>query len=383
MKKNFCTIIAAVMLLMAWGCKDDPATELTLGLESIQAPFAGGTFTMPVASNAASKATVIYDNPNDVGWVFMLPSVLNGNGNIEVILKPNNDMWNDRTATVTVTAGENIRTVSVFQVSKSQLMVEPSFITALDNAATYSVTVISKVAWTAVMNSDAAAWCTIDPTSGNSGTVTMTVDVDALLSTGTRTATITVSGGGLSETLTVQQSFDAPWVEINGLLWAKCNVGEPGQFASAPDNRGLLYQYDSKIGYSNCSPNTCTAPPGYVTGQFVLGDTWAPENNPCPAGWRIPTATEIDALIGDMSNKKYYFFDVASPSYTERGFACAGAVVGIPAAEAMLATKSNMRGGIFLPQTGYRNRDDGTQTNWWDAAITSITRPGHNWDRYI
>jgi hypothetical protein len=72
----------------------------------------------------------------------------------------------------------------------------------------------------------------------------------------------------------------------------------------------------------------------------------------------------------------------SGPSFNA-GFACAGAVVGIPASQAALATKSNMQGGIFLPQAGFRDRDTGRQNNWWDASITSISQPGQSWDRTV
>ncbi|MGV8096056.1 MAG: BACON domain-containing protein [Mangrovibacterium sp.] len=290
MKKLFILTVAS-MLLFILGCKDDPTPELVVGLENIQIPYNGDIVTIPVSCNMTSKATVSYEDPDNTGWIFILPSVLNGNGNIEVRVQPNSDIWNDRTATVTVTAGELSKTV---QVEQSRVDV-------------------------------------FHPEDG---------------------------------------------IEINGLLWAKCDVGEPGSFTASPDVRGLLYQYDSKIGYPNSSPNVSDAPEGYKTGQFPLGDTWVPENSPCPPGWRIPTAEEIEALIGNNTNKKFAW---VTPE--QSGFAIPGAIVGIPATEAALATKDNMRGGIFIPQSGFRNRDDGKQTVWWPANITSITRPGQNWDR--
>lgn len=42
-----------------------------------------------------------------------------------------------------------------------------------------------------------------------------------------------------------------------------------------------------------------------------------------------------------------------------------------------------MRGGIFLPQSGYRHNETGYQETWWPVNITSISRPNspQNWDR--
>jgi len=59
--------------------------------------------------------------------------------------------------------------------------------------------------------------------------------------------------------------LDDVGVEINGLIWATCNVGEQGTFVSAPQNSGNYYR-------------------------------WGGAYRACPAGWRLPTQKELDAL---------------------------------------------------------------------------------------
>ncbi|MDX9883124.1 MAG: hypothetical protein RBS73_13760 [Prolixibacteraceae bacterium] len=292
MKKSLLVTAASLLLFMS-GCEDEPTPELTLGLETkdIQVSYKGDTVTIPVSANVNTKVAVTYEDPGKAGWIFLLPRVLYGNGNIEARIQPSSDIWNGRKAWIKIT-GEELT---------DSILVEQSRVTDFH------------------------------PEDG---------------------------------------------VEINGLLWAKCDVGEPGKFTSSPDVRGLLYQYDSRIGYPNSSPNVDeNVPAGYKTGWFELGPTWTPENSPCPPGWRIPTADEIKALIGDNNNKKFAW---VTPE--QSGFAVPGVIVGIPAAEAALATKNNMRGGIFWPQSGFRD-NFGKQTVWWPANITSITRPSQNWDR--
>ena len=166
------------------------------------------------------------------------------------------------------------------------------------------------------------------------------------------------------------------YVEINGLLWAKCNVGEPGSFTSSPDEPGLLYQWNSKVGWPNSSPNSDNnVPPGYPTGQTYIGEEWETENCPCPEGWRIPTVEEIEALIGSNSSPKFAWREAA-----QSGFTRPGAVVGIPASEGNQANKDNLRGGIFIPRAGYRT-DEGVQNDWWSASMSSATSI-NGWDRY-
>ena len=374
MKKNL-LITGMAMLLWAGGCQSDPSAELVLGSEELKVPYAGGTFTIPVSCNLASKATIEYDNPAQSGWIFMLPTVLNGNGTLELRIQALSNMWEDRSATITVTADEDIKTVKLLQMSKLHLSVEPSFIAASSKADSYPVAVTSKTAWTATVESG-APWCTLTGGSGNNDGA-FTVNVTAMPDENQRTATVLVNGAnGLSEKITVQQAFVSDFVEINGLLWAKYNVGEPGSFTSSPDEPGLLYQWNSKVGWPNASPKSdSNVPPGYPTGQIYIGFEWETKNCPCPEGWRIPTVEEIEALTGSNSNPKFAWLEIA-----QSGFTRVGAVVGIPASEGRQATKDNLRGGIFIPRAGYRT-DEGVQNDWWSASMSSSTSI-NGWDRY-
>jgi uncharacterized protein (TIGR02145 family) len=56
------------------------------------------------------------------------------------------------------------------------------------------------------------------------------------------------------------------FVEINGVKWAACNVGEKGKFVSSPEQYGNNY-------------------------------TWDGARNACPKGWRLPTEAEFKKLI--------------------------------------------------------------------------------------
>jgi hypothetical protein len=141
-------------------------------------------------------------------------------------------------------------------------------------------------------------------TTGNQGENPLTIKVAAPSGLGAyamRVATITVTLGALNAQLKVCQGFGTV---ISSLRWADCNVGEPEQFAASPDDQGLLYQYNSKIGY----PHLPTGKPaGYETGYTDNGvNTWTDEESPCPAGWRIPTKDEIDALIGNNGNTGFF-----------------------------------------------------------------------------
>ena len=89
-----------------------------------------------------------------------------------------------------------------------------------------------------------------------------------------------------------------PGVLINGVCWAEYNVDEPGTFANPGKPFGMLYQWNRKKGW----PAT-----GDVTGwdsSLEPGDTWEPANDPCPAGWRIPTDKELETLLDETKVSK-------------------------------------------------------------------------------
>lgn len=90
-----------------------------------------------------------------------------------------------------------------------------------------------------------------------------------------------------------QEAKPCPGVLINGVCWAKSNVDAPGTFAHTPEAFGMLYQWNRKKGWS---------PTGDISGwdaNLPSGDNWNKTNDPCPAGWRVPNAKEINTLLDE------------------------------------------------------------------------------------
>ncbi|MDD2491855.1 MAG: fimbrillin family protein [Bacteroidales bacterium] len=107
--------------------------------------------------------------------------------------------------------------------------------------------------------------------------------------------------------------FGIPPVEIAGLLWAPVNMG----YDPISNPYGLFYQWHRKYGQKS----TCSKTAGPVTlaeGNSIQNsntfytisstpyywyappdDVWStlPQYNPCPDGWRVPSNSEILALI--------------------------------------------------------------------------------------
>ncbi|MCC6463470.1 MAG: CHAP domain-containing protein [Saprospiraceae bacterium] len=94
-----------------------------------------------------------------------------------------------------------------FTISRPQtasITVNPTSLSAAATGGQYTVSVASTVTWTATDN---ASWITLSPTSGAANSTTaLNVNIAANTNPGARSGTITISGGGITKTITVSQS---------------------------------------------------------------------------------------------------------------------------------------------------------------------------------
>ena len=79
-------------------------------------------------------------------------------------------------------------------------------------------------------------------------------------------------------------------VVINGVRWATSNVDAPGTFAKNPEDAGMLFQWNRRKGW--CATNETE---GWDE-STPTGTAWYAENDPCPQGWRVPSADELRSL---------------------------------------------------------------------------------------
>jgi hypothetical protein len=82
-------------------------------------------------------------------------------------------------------------------------------------------------------------------------------------------------------------------VRINGVIWAKANVDAPGTFAELPTSEGMMYQWNRITAWN---ANTPTENPAGWNTTSPEGTEWNAENDPSPAGWRLPTHAEFQRL---------------------------------------------------------------------------------------
>jgi len=86
-------------------------------------------------------------------------------------------------------------------------------------------------------------------------------------------------------------------VVIDGVRWATRNVDKPGTFAKNPEDPGMFYQWNSKIGWSATDPMINSDGDTTWNNPTPAGDTWEKVNDPCPTGWRVPTHGELESLV--------------------------------------------------------------------------------------
>jgi len=109
-------------------------------------------------------------------------------------------------------------------------------------------------------------------------------------------------------------------VNINGVIWATRNVDMPGTFAKTPGASGKYYQFGSAKPSLN-NDNTVYLFPRWNNDTTMWhgkpGNWDLKKNNPCPAGWRLPTVDEFISLFestplngdGTQGKWKVEFFD--------------------------------------------------------------------------
>ncbi len=134
-------------------------------------------------------------------------------------------------------------------------------------------------------------------------------------------------------------------VVINGIEWATSNVSAPGTFAGRPEDAGMLYQWNRGIAWSDTSDLS------NWNANTPYGTTWDYENDPSPAGWRVPNFAEMETLLDTNAVRNEWTM--------------------INGIEGRKFTDKSTGNFIFLPVTGYRNHNHG--------VLNSAATHGYYW----
>jgi len=366
--------------LIALSCSKSQGT-LSTDMDEIVMDYEGGNINLKVTCNVETLTTVTYEEGDD--WIFVLPRHLWGNGTLSITINRYSGTATDRHAVATIVGKGVQKEIRITQTHKprpgaTDLDLDRMNIYADVEGGTWTIGVSTAKTWAVT---SPASWCRVS--GGNvTGDGQFTVTVDPSTDYQYRTAEVKVTADDLERILLVQHVG----TKIGSVVWANANVDDPDTFGANCEVRGKLYQYNSKVAYPSYAANdhaSSTDPvPGFVTGEYdVMSETWAEENDPCPDGWRVPTIDELANLIGAGEPTPRFWFDY----WMIKERAVAGAYVGLD--RVILqdeVTKDDMKGAIFIPQTGRIDRFTGKMDDWWDVALWSCTNVGQTWDmRYV
>jgi len=116
---------------------------------------------------------------------------------------------------------------------------------------------------------------------------------------GVTTITVTTEDGNYKAECRVEVMFltEDEGVIINGVKWAKRNIAVPGTFVTNPEDAGMFYQWNRRVGWSSTDPMVNSNGDNTWDSSIPEGDSWEKANDPCPAGWRLPTLEEQQNLL--------------------------------------------------------------------------------------
>jgi len=153
-------------------------------------------------------------------------------------------------------------------------------------------------------------------------------------------------------------------IVVGSIRWAATNVDSYQTFAERPDMYTKFYQWGRSTAWAATGGIS-----GWSGGDYAItATTWAV--NPCPAGWRLPSGGEYQALHNSGSTWR---------AANARGNAVAGRFYGANHAGCSLAAGGSMEGCIFLPAVGNRLHTNGTLENsgtlghYWSTTNFSTT----------
>jgi uncharacterized protein (TIGR02145 family) len=164
-------------------------------------------------------------------------------------------------------------------------------------------------------------YATVRPSNATNKNVTWTSN-NTFVATVDSAGKVTAVAKGTA-TITAQVGDVTATCAVNCIQWAASNVNAPGTFAAKPEDAGMFYQWNRNVGWSSSDPMV-NSNGGTTWNQFPeAGDAWNTANDPCPAGWRLPTVEELQSLVRSGN---------WTTSNGVNGFVCSGNTVFLPAA---------------------------------------------------
>ena len=311
----FVLLLAASVIFT--GCRTDdpepPPTEyivVTDG-EINQTVFANeteGRSTVEFTTRASWESSIKEDETTTQStrdaselWASISPSSgVAGNHEIAITLEPNTT-GADRTIIITITSGNGTITICITQQAVREDDTIPVANVTLNESA-LELTVGETETLLATVTPDnatnqAVTWSTSD------AAVADIDDNGVVTAVSVCTAIITVTTIDGAHTATAEVTILLPpnqtdeGVVIGGIRWATRNVDMPGTFTANPEDAGMLFPWNRRIGWSSTDPMVNSDGGTTWDGLSPAGTAWHPENDPCPIGWRVPTQAELQSLV--------------------------------------------------------------------------------------
>lgn len=223
--------------------------------------------------NVSAHSTVNWTATSNQTWCGTNFNTGTGNGHffLNIAANPN---ATSRTATVTLFGNGITKYISITQKAAPAITVSPTSITKNHAAGSQTVSVTSTVPYSI---SDNATWITPSVTSGLDGSTSFTYSLSTNYGTTDRIGTITVSGYGISKTITVtQRAFNDN----------ACSATPLSVYSSA------LY---STTQGSNQGATTTTTIPATACAT-MMNDVWFKFTAPSSGAFTVQTSTST--LIG-------------------------------------------------------------------------------------
>jgi uncharacterized protein (TIGR02145 family) len=109
-------------------------------------------------------------------------------------------------------------------------------------------------------------------------------------------------------------------VVINGVRWATRNVDAPGTFAKNPEDVGMFYRWNRKVGWSSTNPPINSDGGTFCDESQPTGNIWEKANDPSPAGYRMPTEAELETLLNvdKVSSQMATINGVSGAQFTDK-----------------------------------------------------------------
>lgn len=237
--KNLIALLALVLMLSQTSCSsggsdeptppptpkpdEQPKIEISASQAEPVLPTEGGSATVSFTTTAAWSASVTATRA--AGWCTVSPT--NGAAGavtLTVSTQPN-DTYDERNATVTLTAGTARKTFTVKQKQKDGLTVTSNKIEVKAEGGEVTVEVKANVQFTYEIAESAKSWLTAATTRGLTPTkLTFKVAENETLSK--REGQIVIKSGSLSETVTVYQEGAKPAIVLTQNEYSVKSEGE-------------------------------------------------------------------------------------------------------------------------------------------------------------